>query len=34
MGIVVSATEKGIIKDASQAFENLRKTGFRLPNLP
>ena len=34
MGIVVSATENGIIKDAAGAFEKLRKTGFRLPNLP
>jgi predicted nucleic acid-binding protein len=34
MGIVISATENGIIKDAAGAFEKLRKTGFRLPNLP
>jgi predicted nucleic acid-binding protein len=34
MGIVVSAAENGIITDTAQAFEKLRKTGFRLPNLP
>jgi predicted nucleic acid-binding protein len=33
MGIVISAAENGIIKDAVEVFENLRKIGFRLPNL-
>jgi predicted nucleic acid-binding protein len=34
MGIVVSAAESGIIKDANEAIEKLRRIGFRLPNLP
>jgi predicted nucleic acid-binding protein len=34
MGIIASAAENGIIKDADEAFEKLRKTGFRLPKLP
>jgi predicted nucleic acid-binding protein len=34
MGIVVSAEESGIIKNADEVFGQLRKIGFRLPNLP
>jgi predicted nucleic acid-binding protein len=34
MGIIVFAAENGIIKDAVAVFEKLRKTGFRMPNLP
>jgi predicted nucleic acid-binding protein len=33
MGIVVSAEERGIIKNADEVFRQLRKIGFRLPNL-
>jgi predicted nucleic acid-binding protein len=32
MGIVISAEENGIIKDAAGVFEKLRRIGFRLPN--
>ncbi|GHV76425.1 hypothetical protein AGMMS49942_12460 [Spirochaetia bacterium] len=31
MGIIVSAEESGIIKNADEVFEQLRKIGFRLP---
>jgi predicted nucleic acid-binding protein len=34
MGIIASAAENGIIKDSGEAFEKLRKIGFRLPKLP
>jgi predicted nucleic acid-binding protein len=34
MGIVVSAAESGILKDAGEALGKLREIGFRLPNLP